>query len=149
MYLILLYCLASYTQTVSSAAGDSLVRRCVSGVVQEPQGPQEAAGWRVKGQAAVFASAEPEPDLQHRPVTAARPGAAQEVKGQPAGAPPTVPRPERLGTIEKSSVVLFSVFWRCDSFPVLILDTLCSTLYFVNQTLWDCVIQQCSSSDSL
>lgn len=82
------------------------MRRCVSGVVQEPQGPQEAAGRRVKGQAAivVVASAQPEPDLQHRPVAAARPGAAQEVKGQPDGADRG--RSERL---EKSSVVSFTL----------------------------------------
>lgn len=74
---------------------DSQVCRCVSGVVQEPPGSQEAAGRRVKGQ---VAPAQPAADLQHRPVAAAHPGAAREVKGQPVGTSlPTVPRlPERL-----------------------------------------------------
>lgn len=46
---------------------------CVSGVVQEPQGPQEAAGLRVKGQAAVACA---QPDLQHRPVASSSPACA-------------------------------------------------------------------------
>lgn len=87
-------------------------------MVQKPQGSQEAAGQRVKGQDAfaavvvVFAPAQPEPDVQHRPVTAARPGAAQEVKGQPPGAPPTVPRLQTLAATWKvaGSVVRFSLF---------------------------------------
>lgn len=67
------------------------LRLCVSGVVQEPQGPQEAAGLRVKGQAAVAC---PQPDLQHRPVAAAQPvppggrrSAARSLPHHPGGSP--------------------------------------------------------------